>query len=141
MLGIGGIICLAAATAVARTGSPAYWLAVILGAGATFFLVSPMAVWCSALLPVASDLSKTGAGGNPHPFAMIVGTLGTAVFSLPIVIILALAEFWLKSPFAAVLMSVVWLAIAAAIGLPLVALASRSVGARRENLALVAQGK
>ena len=141
VLGVGGIICLAAATAVARTGSPAYWLAVILGAGATFFLVSPVAIWCSALFPVASDLSKTGAGGNPHPVAMIAGTLCTAVFSLPIIVILAVAEFWLKSPPAAVLMSVFWLAVAAGISLPLVRLASRSVGARRENLALVAQGK
>jgi hypothetical protein len=137
----GKLVGFAAATAVAHTGPPAYWLTVVCGAGATLFLVSPVAVWCSALFPVASDLSKTGAAGNPHPFALIAGTLSTALFALPTVAILALAEFWLKSPAAALLMAGVWMVVAAAIGLPLVNLASRAVGARRENLALVAQGK
>jgi hypothetical protein len=141
VIGTGAAVCLIAAVAVAHTGSLAYWLAVLLGAAATFMLVSPVAIWCSTFLPVASDLSKTGAAGNPHPFAMIAGTFSTAAFSLPMVVILALAEFWLKSPAAALLMAAVWLAVAAAIGLPLVRLASRSIEARRENLALVAQGK
>jgi hypothetical protein len=141
VIGTGTAVCLVAAAAVAHTGSLSYWLAVLLGAGATFLLVSPLAIWCSALFPVASDLSKTGAGGNPHPFAMIAGTFGTALCSLPTVVILALAEFWLKSPAAALLMAAAWLAVAAAVGVPLVNLASRAVGARRENLALVAQGK
>lgn len=141
VIGAGTAICLAAAVAVAHTGSPAYWLSVVLGAAATFFLISPVAVWCSALFPVASDLSKTGAAGNPHPFSMIAGTLCTALFSLPTVAILAAAEFRFKSPVVSLVLAAVWLAVSAAIGIKLVGLASRAVGARRDNLALVAQGK
>ena len=141
VIATGAAVCLMAAIAVAHTGSFLYWLVVMFGAAATFALISPVAIWCSALFPVASDLSKTGAGGNPHPFAMIAGTFCTAIFSLPTIVILALAEFWLKSPAAGLLMAAVWLAVAAAIGLPLVRLTSRAVGSRRENLALVAQGK
>jgi hypothetical protein len=131
IIGVGAVVCLAASATVAHTGSPGYWLAVLLGAGATFLLIGPLAVWCSALFPVASDLTKTGAAGNPHAFALIAGTLCTALLCLPTVVILAVAEFGFRSPLAA----------AAAVGIPLVTVASRAIGARRENLALVAQGR
>ena len=51
------------------------------------------------------------------------------------------AEFWFDSPLAAILLTGLWMVVAMAIGIPLVNLASRSIGARRENLAMVAQGK
>ena len=126
---------------VARSGSPAYWLTMVIGGAATFCLIAPMAIWCSALFPVASDLSKTGSGGNPHPFAMVAGTFMTAILFLPTVVILGLAEFAFRSPMTSVAMAAGWLLVAAAIGVPLSNLASRAVTARRENLALVAQGK
>jgi hypothetical protein len=134
-------VCLVASVAVAHAGALPYWIAVFLGAVATFFLISPVAIWFSAIFPVASDLSKTGAAGNPHPFPMVVGTLCTALFVLPTVLSLALAEFYFTSPAMAPLLTGLWALIAAGIGLPLVNVASRSIGARRENLALVAQGK
>jgi hypothetical protein len=113
---VGGSACLLMSLLVARSGSPAYWLTMVIGGVATFCLIAPMAIWCSALFPVASDLSKTGSGGNPHPFAF-------------------------RSPMTSVAMAAGWLLVAAAIGVPLSNLASRAVTARRENLALVAQGK
>jgi len=134
-------VCLIASVAVAHAGALPYWIAVFLGAAATFFLISPVAIWFSAIFPVASDLSKTGSGGNPHPFPMVAGTLCTALFVLPTIVSLAVAEFWFKSAIVAPLLVGIWLVIAAAIGIPLVNVASRSIGARRENLALVAQGK
>lgn len=141
VLGVGTAVCLVAALAVARTGPPAYWIAIMLGSVAMFFLISPIAIWFSSLFPVASDLSKTGSGGNPHPFPMIAGTFFTALFSLPTLAIIAAAEFWFKSPIASLPFMLVWTAASAAIGIPLVNVASRSIGARRENLGLVAQGK
>jgi len=141
VVGVALIVCLVAAATVAHSGALAYWIATSLGAIAAFCLISPMAIWFSALFPVQSDLSKTGAGGNPHPFPMIAGTVGAALVSLPTVGILAAAEFLLKSPLAAVLLALIWVFIAAAIAIPLVGVASRTIGARRENLALVAQGK
>jgi hypothetical protein len=141
VIGVGLAVCLVAAATVAHSGALAYWIATSLGAIAAFALISPMAIWFSALFPVASDLSKTGAGGNPHPFPMIAGTAGAALASLPTVGILAAAEFLLKSPLAAVLLALVWALVAIGIAMPLVTLASRAIGSRRENLALVAQGK
>jgi len=134
-------VCLVASVAVAHAGPLPYWIAVCLGALATFFLISPVAIWFSAIFPVASDLSKTGAAGNPHPFPMVVGTLCTVLFVFPTIVSLALAEFWFKSPAMAPLLAGLWALIAAGIGLPMVNVASRSITARRENLAMVAQGK
>jgi len=134
-------ICLATALAVARGGPAAYWIATMIGGAATFMLLCPVAIWFSALFPVASDLSKTGSAGNPHPFPMIAGTLCTAVFAAPAAVIMFAAEFMLRNPTIAVPIMLIWLAIAAAISIPLVNLASRTIGARRENLALVAQGR
>jgi hypothetical protein len=138
---VGGSACLLMSLLVARSGSPAYWLTMVIGGVATFCLIAPMAIWCSALFPVASDLSKTGSGGNPHPFAMVAGTFMTAILFLPTVVILGIAEFAFRSPMTSVAMAAGWLLVAAAIGVPLSNLASRAVTARRENLALVAQGK
>jgi len=134
-------VCLVASVAVAHAGPLPYWIAVFLGALAALCLISPMAVWFSAIFPVASDLSKTGAAGNPHPFPMVVGTLCTALFVVPTIVALALAEFWFKSAAMAPLFAGLWMLVAAGIGLPLINVASRSITARRENLALVAQGK
>ena len=141
IVGAGILICLMTSSAAAHSGPWPYWIAVILGAIAVFFLISPVAIWFSALFPVASDLSKTGSGGNPHPFPMIAGTLAVMVLAVPTIAILALSEFVLKSPLSAPLFAGVWAAIAAAIGIPMITVASRTIAVRRENLALVAQGK
>ena len=137
----GLVICLATSLAVARSGPPAYWIAAIIGGGATFLLLCPVAIWFSALFPVASDLSKTGSGGNPHPLPMIVGTICTALFAMPAALVVIAAEFSFQSEIAAVPLMLAWLGITAAISIPLVNLASRTIGHRRENLAMVAQGR
>jgi hypothetical protein len=137
----GLVICLATSLAVARTGPPAYWLATLIGGAATFLLLCPVAIWFSALFPVASDLGKTGSGGNPHPFPMIAGTLCTALFAAPVAVIVVVSEFIIKDQLTAVWLMLAYLAIAAGVAVPLVNLAARTIGARRENLALVAQGK
>lgn len=137
----GLVICLSASLAVARSGPPPYWIATLLGGAATFMLLCPVALWMSALFPVASDLSKTGAGGNPHPVPMIAGTLCTVLFASPPAIIILAAELHFRSEIVAVPLMAGWLAIALAAGIPLVNLSARTIGARRENLALVAQGR
>ena len=136
----GLVICLSASLAVARSGPPAYWIATLLGGAAAFILICPVALWMSALFPVASDLSKTGGGGNPHPVPMILGTLCTALFAAPAAIIILVAELHFRSEIVAVPLMAAWLGIALAVGIPLVNVAARTIGSRRENLALVAQG-
>jgi len=141
VLEVAVVIALIASLAVAPTGSPFYWIATLFGAIATFLVLSPFAIWLSALFPVASDLSKTGAGGNPHPFPMLVGMVLTLAAAAPAGLILAADELWIHRPGAAFLFMLVWTFMAAAIAMPLVGLASRTIGARRENLALVAGGR
>jgi hypothetical protein len=134
-------VALPIALIVATPVMPAYWIAVCLGAVATFFLLAPLWILFSALFPVAADLSKTGAAGNPHPLPMFAGLLCTALFSAPTLGILGIAHFWLESPIAAVGLAIVWLGVAVGVGIPLVNAASRVIRTRRENLALVGQGR
>jgi len=135
------VVTLAASLAVAPSGSPYYWLAVLVGALSIYLSLSPISVWLSALFPVASDLTKTGSGGNPHALPMLVGTFLVMLAALPNALIILLTELWWKQPVLALVGVSVWTLLIAAIAIPLVNMTSRSVGARRENLALIAQGK
>jgi hypothetical protein len=138
----GMVVTFAASVAVAPSGSPYYWLAVFVASFAMYMSLSPITVWLSALFPQASDLSKTGSGGNPHPLPMFVGTFLVMLAALPNAIIIILTELWWKQqPIVALAGVSLWALVIAAIAIPLVNLSARSVGARRENLALVAQGK
>jgi hypothetical protein len=138
----GMVITLAASVAVAPSGSPYLWLAVIVAALAIYLLLSPITVWMSALFPQASDLSKTGSGGNPHPLPMFVGTFLVLFAALPNVLIFLFVDLWWRNQPILTLAGVsLWAFIVAVFAIPLVNLASRAVGARRENLALIAQGK
>jgi hypothetical protein len=131
--------CLACALLVAPSGSsPAAWLAVLLATAATFLWLAPLAAFFSAVMPVASDLNKTGTGGNPHGLAFLIGTLLVMALSAPPGIALVFAR---ERPGLALLLVALWTLLSAAVSLPLLALAARAVGPRRENLALVAQGR
>ena len=66
---------------------------------------------------------------------------GTLLFAAPSALIILAAEFWWRRPSAGLGAVLVWLLVAGAIGIPAVNLASRAIGARRENLALNAQGR
>jgi len=141
VLGLAVAISLAAALAVAPTGSPFLWAAVLAGGIAAFLVMSPISIWLSALLPVAADLSKSGSGGNPHPLAGLAGTLLAMVVMAPTALVTLAAEFWWQAPAVALLVTGIWLLVAAALAVPLMRLAARTLGARRENIALVAQGR
>ena len=138
---VAGAVCLAASLAVAPGGSPLTWIAVALGGAATYFLLSPLSVWLSALFPLASDLSKSGSGGNPHGFPMFVGTFVVLIFAGPGALIALLASFGRINPAFALTLMAGWTLIALAICIPLVNLAARAIGMRRENLSLTAQGR
>ncbi|HEY7474142.1 MAG TPA: hypothetical protein VH679_03970 [Vicinamibacterales bacterium] len=141
VLGVGLAFAIVPAVLVAANSPPALWLAVILGVIATYVLLSPIFVWLSAIFPVASDLSKTGSGGNPHPLPMFVGMIFVLFCALPAASIIVAAQFWLETPIVAPILMVGWLLVAALIAWPFIGVAARAIGLRRENLALVAQGK
>lgn len=134
-------LCLISALVVSRSGSPALWLAALVGGVSTYLLMTPFMVWFSAVFPVAADLSKTGNGGNPHTVSMIAGMLLSGVAAAPAVAILVLAEFWLARPWLGLLLMTLWAGLCLALSAPCVTFAAQAVGRRRENLALVAQGR
>jgi hypothetical protein len=72
---------------------------------------------------------------------MLLGTVLVLVVSAPALGILLAAELWFQQPLLGLALMAGWTAIAGAIAWPLVTLASRTIGLRRENLALVAGGK
>jgi hypothetical protein len=139
IFGVAAALCVIGAAAVNPTGSPYAWLAVLLGGLAIYLLMSPIAIWMSALFPVAADLSKTGSGGNPHPLPMIAGTLLVLVFAAPAAIAIVASQFWLERPALAPVLVLAWTAVSAVVSIVGVRLAARAIGARRENLLLVAR--
>jgi hypothetical protein len=141
MLATASALCVVAAALVTRSGSPALWVAVLLGGLATYLVLSPAMVWFSAVFPVASDLSKTGSGGNPHSIAMLAGTLLTAIAAAPSALIVLAAEFRLDRPWLGLAVMVAWAGFAWVASSPFLAWTARAVAMRRENLALVAQGR
>jgi hypothetical protein len=136
IIGAGVLVTLACVLLAAPGGSPFFWLATLAGGVATYLVLSPVAAWFSVLLPVAADLSKTGTGGNPHSLAMLAGMVFVAVAATPAAVILLTL-----SPLTAFLSMAVWMGVAWAMTLPLLSLAARSLKARRENLALIAQSR
>jgi hypothetical protein len=139
IVAVAGTLCVAGAFLVNPTGSPFSWLAILLGGAAVYLLMSPFAIWFSALFPVAADMSKTGSGGNPHPLPMLAGTFLVLVFAAPAALTVTATQFWLDRPALAPVLMLAWLAIAVLVALVGVRLAARAIGVRRENLLLVAQ--
>lgn len=134
-------LCTVMVLLVSRGGSLALWLSTLLGSASVYLLLTPWMVWFSALFPVAADLSKTGSGGNPHPVPMLAGTALTALAAVPAAAILygtgpLTGQPWLTLPVMAVWTAMCWVGV-----LPFITWTSRTIGLRRENLALVAQGR
>ncbi len=115
-------------------GSVMLWLAVALAGCATFVTLAPIAASISALLPVAADLSKTGSGGNPHGAAMLAGTFLVMIAAAPPGLILLVGPRF--SDAATLAASAAWLGLVLVIAMPMLALASKLVTTRRENLYL-----
>ena len=141
VLAMSAAVSLVAAILLAPAGPLAFWLAALAGAAATFALLAPIAVVLSALFPVAADVGRTGTGGNPHAVPMLAGTVLVAAFALPAVAIFLVNWFWTGGPLLVLALMLVWLAASVAAAVPLVTLASRVMGVRRENLALVAAAR
>jgi hypothetical protein len=120
--------------ATTHSGSVVMWTATVLGGVATFTILTPYGAMISAVLPVASDLSKNGSAGNPHNGAAIPGVFLTALASLPAVGVLLLSLRW--GPWASLGLMAFWVLVAGAIAIPLLRVVTRAVTARRENLFL-----
>lgn len=133
--------CLLCALAAAPGGSPFEWIAVLCGGIATYALLCPLGAVLSAYLPVASDLSKTGNGGNPHGLAFFLGAVAVIVGSAPAgAIVWLVGGVWKNPPLAAAI-TLGWMCVAIAIAALFTGPVARAVTERHENLALVAQSR
>ncbi len=126
----------AVATSISTGGGPwVIWLSVALGGLATFVAVTPLAALLSAAFPVAADLSKSGSGGNPHAFSLLVGSALVLAAALPPLVLFVVGQRF--GPGVTVAASVVWLVVVTMAAVPLLSLVARVVESRRENLFLV----
>ena len=135
------LFCFVPAVVVAPGGSLFLWLAVPVGGVAVFFILAPCGAILSTLLPKTMDLNRLGQAGKPHPGASLLGMLCMLVGAGPVLALGAAALFLLHSPAAAFLMVAGWAGVAAVISIPLYRVAEGLLARRRENLALVAQGR
>ena len=72
---------------------------------------------------------------------MFVGTFVVLIFTAPAALIAFLSSFGRTSPAIGLALMIGWTLFTIAISIPLVNLAARAIGMRRENLALTAQGR
>lgn len=135
------LLCGMLAWVLFRDGSFLLWIAALLSATAVYLMFSPIGAILSALLPRRANLNSLGKDGNPHGVAGLVGTLLTAAVAGPPVLLALFGILVLDSRLAALLLVAGWTTVAAGIGHLLAGVAAGIVEERRENLALVAQGR
>jgi len=129
------------AALLAPGGSIFLWLSLPFAALALFAVMAPLGAILSALFPRAVDLGRLAKQNQPHPVAAILGMFGNLFAMGPILGLVVGAVFLLESAALALVFVMLWTGAALLIALPLMRLAERLLARRRENLALVAQGR
>ena len=94
----------------------------------------------SAVLPKTSDLSSLRKDGNPHAGASFLITIATGIAVMVPAAILGVTIFLAESWWLATLFTSLWAIFSAVTGVGLLIPVSHLVGARRENLSMVARG-
>jgi hypothetical protein len=122
-------------------GSLSLWLTALLGGVSSYLLFAPVGAFLSALLPKESNLSSLGSAGNPHAAAAIVGFFLTVLSLLPPAALTMLGLLAFDSALIALALVAGWTLVTAVIAWLVARLAAVVLGDRRENLALVAQGR
>jgi len=136
-----GIPCVAVAVLVAPGGSLFLWLAVLVAGAAAFVGLAPCGTLMSAVLPKSMDIGKIGQAGKPHPIASMLGMLVLLSVLGPSAGLSVLGLLVFKSPLIAFLLVLAWAGVVTLVSVLLFRVAVRVVGRRRENLALVCQGR
>ncbi len=139
----GGVLFLIAAaiacvTAVIATGggSPSAWAMTAVGGVATYVTITPVAALMSASFPVAADLSKAGAGGNPHTASALAGMVAGCMAVLPVLVIAVPGLLPLRTSGGSLVAMGVWLGVVTVAAWALLGVIARLVTTRRENLFL-----
>jgi hypothetical protein len=140
---IAAVPCALSIAAGVITGgySPVIWSIIVLGACASYLVTAPIAAVLSLLFPRAVDLSSIGQGSNAHQAAGLLGFLSFAASCAPPVALAIAGVRLLHSTAAAVALLAGWLGVAAVLSWIGFRIAERLVEERRENLAMVSQGR
>jgi hypothetical protein len=120
---------------------PAPLLACVLGAASAYLLFAPLAAVLAAIFPKAADLTRMGSASNPHAIANVVGFLTGNALCAPPVALYFYGAVLRKSPALGCGLVAGWAAVTCALSVPLVRLAAATLAGRRENVAMVAQGR
>jgi hypothetical protein len=131
------LFCILAALVIFPGGSPALWLALVLGLVSMYLLVAPVAAICSAVFPRAVDMNSIGRGSNAHGASGFLGLLSFAVAGVPPTLLALAATRVLERPSLAPLLLLGWCVVAYLSGRLLFSAARRTFAARRENLAML----
>jgi hypothetical protein len=122
------------------SGAPPLWLAALIGVVAVYLIQAPIAALFAAMLPAPFDLMKL-KGGNAHPLGTIASTLVTMLAMTLAVSLGIFVLWWTGSAWVTLLAAIGLLAVAAGFATLVFRAAARAVSLRRENLALIAQGR
>jgi hypothetical protein len=139
-LSIPTTIAMIAGAVLRPAGSPLLWIAALLAVAAAFIFQAPVAGLLAALLPAPFDLMKL-KGGNGHPLAVIGATLLTVV-ALGVTVGTGMLVFAsTRSALAALAVEIALLLLALGLSRLVFPAAARALSLRRENLAMIAQGR
>ncbi|HEU5180234.1 MAG TPA: hypothetical protein VFW45_05545 [Candidatus Polarisedimenticolia bacterium] len=136
-----GVPSILVAAVIAPGGSPWLWLCLPFAGAAVFSLMSPVGAILSAVFPKAVNPARLTKQNQPHPLAAILGMMVSVLALAPVVGLTALATLLVGSPPLALLLDALYTAAAMLVSVPLFRLAAHILAGRRENLALVAQGR
>lgn len=136
MTGPSTLICILGSLVVFPGGSPAMWLALVVGLVAVYLLVAPIAAMCSAIFPRVVNLNSIGRGSNAHGMSGLIGLLSFVAAAAPCVLLLGAARL-LHRPSLTPVFLAVWCGMAYGISRLLFMPALRIYGTRRQNLAML----
>jgi hypothetical protein len=121
-------------------GPPLAWAAGLLAGGAAYVLIAPVGAILSAVFPKTVSLGFA-KGSNPSSLASLFGMLATVIAFAPPVGLMLVGALLMKSFTVGFALVLLWAMVAAACSIPLSRAAARVLALRRENLAMVAEGR
>jgi hypothetical protein len=133
-------IILGIAAIVHPQPEPALWIASFALAFSAYALQSPVAAAVSAIFPASCDLMKLRAG-NVHPLGGLIGMFASVIASACAGAVFAAAYALTGSALSVLAASLVALAVAGAVAAFGLSIAAQAVELRRENVAMIAQGR
>ena len=119
----------------------ALWCAVLVAAVSSYIVLAPGSALISAVFPKATDMNRLSGASNPNGIATLLGLLLTVLSCSPPALVALMVYFATGSGLVVLLSVLGWGIVAAGISFLMTHAAALVVGARRENLALVAQGR